>query len=441
MKLFGILLVVGTTLYPAYQVFSLSEVPDQVALFSQYLGMAALILMAWSQFLSTRLRGLEVIFGGLDRIYILHKWAGIIAMTALLLHDTIDAEMRGGGPETALTELAETLGEISLYGLLILVVISVATFIPYHLWKWTHKAMGALFAAAAFHFFFILKPFTMTDSEGIYTGIFCIIGLLSYGWTLLPEQLRPFHSYNISKLEQTGVALAITMTPDAAGIHPDPGQFGIMRFLDSGNIEPHPFSFSKISKDGSLRITVKPIGDFTTGLHKYLKVGQKVRIQGPYGRFLLSGKGSEVWIAGGIGITPFLSWADALEPDAGPTHLFYCVRSSSDAPHIDELRALASLKPNLNLYVYSSLEGERLTAEAIAETVGGDSLQGARVSFCGPISLRRDLQMNLSRYGVTPRRFHYEEFEFRTGIGLERLARWIVRNSQNYKRRKDLNYD
>jgi predicted ferric reductase len=139
----GLLIIAATALFPAYQLFSLSNVTDKVALFSQYLGLAALILMAWGQILSTRLRGIETVFGGLDRVYVLHKWAGIIAMIAVLLHDTIDADMRDLGRETALNELAETVGEISLYGLLILVVVSVATFIPYHLWKWTHKAMGA----------------------------------------------------------------------------------------------------------------------------------------------------------------------------------------------------------------------------------------------------------------------------------------------------------
>jgi len=40
---------------------------------SQYFGSAALIVMAISQLLATRFRVLEVIFGGLDRIYVLHK--------------------------------------------------------------------------------------------------------------------------------------------------------------------------------------------------------------------------------------------------------------------------------------------------------------------------------------------------------------------------------
>ncbi len=425
MRLFGILLIVVTVAFPAFQLVALPNVPDQVALFSQYLGLAALILMAWGQIMSTRLPGVEFVFGGLDRVYVLHKWAGITAMFAVLLHDTIDAEMRGLGGETVLNELAETLGEISLYGLLILVVISVATFIPYHLWKWTHKGMGALFAAASFHFFFILKPFAMGDPAGLYTGAFCAAGLAAYIWMLLPDQMRASKGYTITDLKNTGGAVAISMKPSGKALKPSHGQFGLLQFIGTGKYEAHPFSFSKINEDGTLRVTVKPLGDFTSGLRASLDVGQDVRIQGPFGRFRLAAKSSEVWIAGGIGITPFLAWAHALGNDSPTVDLFYCARSRQEAPHLDELESLAVSKPNFNLHLTLSSENKRLTADLISELSSCD-LSEAKISFCGPVPLREALQRGLRRYGVGPRHFHFEEFEFRTGVGLKRLAAWVL---------------
>lgn len=425
MNTLGLLVIAATILFPAYQLFALSNVTDKVALFSQYLGLAALILMAWGQILSTRLRGIETVFGGLDRVYVLHKWAGIIAMVALLLHDTIDADMRGVGRETALNELAETLGEISLYGLLVLVVISVATFIPYHLWKWTHKAMGAMFAAGAFHFFFIMKPFAMSDQAGLYTGFFCAAGLAAYVWTLLPETMRPSYAYKIAEIETTVDAVAIKMSPTGKPLRPKPGQFAVLRFTGAGKAEPHPFSFSKIDKDGSLRITIKALGDFTSSLRNAVQIGQEVRVQGPFGRFRYFGKTPEVWIAGGIGITPFLTWAHALDESAEQVELFYCIKSRDQAPHLAELEALASAIPNFNLHLIASSEGKRLSVEMISQRVQGN-LPTMRFSFCGPISLREALKTGMSRHGVTSRNFQYEEFEFRTGIGLKTLAAWVL---------------
>ncbi|WP_299724929.1 ferric reductase-like transmembrane domain-containing protein [uncultured Tateyamaria sp.] len=424
----GLILIIATTLFPAYQLFALANVTDQIALSSQYLGLAALILMAWGQILSTRLRGIEAIFGGLDRVYVLHKWTGISAMVAILLHDTIDAEMRGLRRETALNDLAETLGEFSLYGLLILVVISVATFIPYHLWKWTHKAMGAMFAAGALHFFFIMKPFAMTDPAGVYTGLFCVLGLAAYAWMLLPETMRPSHGYKIASIEETGGATAITMQPEGRALRAQPGQFGVFRFVGAEMNEPHPFSFSSIGADGKLRVTIKALGDFTDDLTRAIAPGQTVRIQGPFGRFRLSGKGPEVWVAGGIGITPFLAWAQALPADAGPVDLFFCVKSRSTAPHLVELEEIAKAKPNLTLHLIAPHEGQRLSANVIAERVQGN-LSGVKLSFCGPVALRKALQSGLGKYGVSARRFHFEEFEFRTGIGLKSLAAWVLRRT------------
>ena len=426
----GLVVIVATTLFPAYQLFTLPGVTDQVALFSQYLGLAALILMAWGQILSTRFAGMEALFGGLDRVYVLHKWAGIVAMAAILVHDTVDAEMRGLGRETALTEVAETLGEISLYGLLILVVLSVATFVPYHLWKWTHKGMGALFAAGVFHFVFIMKPFAMSDPAGLFTGLFCIAGLLAYLWMLLPERMRPSRGYSVTAVERTGDAVAVTLAPTGAAVRAAPGQFGILRFTGAGAAEPHPFSFSRIGEDGALRVTIKALGDFTTRLPQVLEVGQDVRVQGPFGRFRQSQGRPQVWVAGGIGITPFLTWAAALRPDAADVHLFYCVKSRAAAPHLDEIEAMAAAQANLHLHVFSSAEGRRLSATMMAETVGAAALGTAKVAFCGPVGLRRALQVGLRRYGVTPRRFHYEEFEFRTGVGLKRLAGWVLTRRQ-----------
>jgi predicted ferric reductase len=424
----GQIVIVATTLFPAFQLFSLPDVADPIALFSQYLGLAALILMAWGQIMATRLPGIESLFGGLDRVYVLHKWVGLLAMGAILVHDTVDAEMRNLGPTGPLEELAETLGEISLYGLLILVVISVATFIPYHLWKWTHKAMGGLFAAGAFHFFFIMKPFAMGDPAGLYVGVFCGLGLLAYAWTLLHDRMRPSHRYTIAKVEKTGGAVAITMTPRGRGLRPKPGQFGVVRFSDAAIAEPHPFSFSSIEPDGTLRVTVKALGDFTHRLGRTVVVDQEARIQGPFGRFERRGAKPEVWIAAGIGITPFLTWADALAEDAGTVDLFYCVRDRAQAPHIEEIETLAERKRNLNVHLIVSSHGQRLTPEHVAEVIG-PQLSEVKVAFCGPASLRETLRSGLQRFGVSSRRFHYEEFEFRTGVGFEALARWLLQRA------------
>lgn len=426
MRLSGLLILALSCAVPAWMFATLPNVSDKIALFSQYLGSVALILMAWGMVMATRLPGVEALFGGMDRTYVLHKWAGIIAMVTMLVHDTVDAEMRGLGRETALVELGETLGEISLYGLLILVVISVATFIPYHLWRWTHKGMGAFFVAAAVHFALELRPFALMDPLGLVISGFCVMGTLAYAYTLLPLPMRRAHRYLISEVAQTGGATTLTLTPKGRGIRHHAGQFAVATFAGAGLSEPHPFTIASAPRaDRSLRLSIKALGDFTTRLPKALTLGQEVQIQGPMGRFLRRGaRRPEVWVAGGIGITPFLAWAEALgDQDTNPIHLFYCVRSRPGAPHLARIEALARSRENLTLHVMASGEGNRLGADLIAEIV---DLSRAKVAYCGPEGLRHALQKGLRAHGVGPRDFHYEEFEFRTGIGLGALAKWVA---------------
>jgi predicted ferric reductase len=427
MRAAGLVTIVLSCLIPAYLFAMLPDIADPVALFSQYLGTLALILMAWAQIMATRAPGIEALMGPMDRVYVLHKWSGIIAMTAILLHDTIDADMDGIGRETALTEIAETLGELSLYGLLVLVVISIATFFPYHLWRWTHKAMGGFFIAGAIHYLFILKPFTNGSALGLYVGAICAAGVLAYAVTLLPPALRRSAGYQVSGIRKTGGATEITMTPTGRPLRFAPGQFAVFTFGSRGLTEPHPFSLSAPPvADGSLQITVKALGDFTQRLGRDLTPGTPLRVQGPFGRFQrrAPSRAAEVWVAGGIGITPFLAWAEAL-PDTLPAQvtLFWCVRSRAEAPQLDRVEAAANRVDNLTLHILTSDTGDRLTADRIAAAANGP----LKLWFCGPAGLRRALMPWRARPECSARDIHYEEFEFRTGIGLKRLAARIAR--------------
>lgn len=424
MSRFGLFLLGLSVAVCAFMFASLPNVRDPIALFSQFLGSAALILMAWAQIMATRLPGIETVFGGMDRVYVLHKWTGILVLVMILLHDTIDAEISGLGVETALVELGETLGELSLYGLLVLGVISVATFIPYHLWKWTHRLMGAFFVAGSVHYILELKPFgAFADPTGLYVSAFCLMGALAYAYTLLPEGARRSLAYEVTQLRQTGGATQITLKRQGRQMRHQPGQFAIFSFAQKGLAEPHPYSLSAPPKeDGSLEITVKALGDYTHRLGRDLSVGTLAHVQGPFGRFTRHGsRGPELWIAAGIGITPFLAWLEALdEAQTEPIHLFWAVRSRDEAPHLDRVMAVAH--PAVTVHLFVSSEGARVSGDGIAEVA---DLHNARAWFCGPAPMRRMLQRDLARHGISARRFHYEEFEFRTGIGLRRLSAWL----------------
>lgn len=422
MRPVGIIIIAALLLAPLYWYLGWIAGPNGSAMFSQYIGSVAIIAMAISQLLSTRITGLEIIFGGLDRIYVIHKWLGILSVIAILVHDTVDAELEGR--ETFLTDLGETLGEISLYGILILVVITVVTFIPYHLWLWTHKFMGLFFSFSALHYILLMKPLTPTTPIGIYMLVFCILGVLAYIYTLLP--LRGGRTFVVSEVLEKGSTLSLTLKPENGRFSYRAGQFAFLKFDHPTSSEAHPFTISKApSEDGGVRFTIKRLGDYTSGLAKTLKSGSRATVSRGYGHFRRKKRGPEVWIAGGIGITPFLAWAGELSAVKHPIHLFYCVPSEQDAVHLDELRQCENLE-NFILHLVCSKQQGRLTAQNIADTVGF-SLSTADAYYCGPEPMRKTLALGLSKQGLSQSRFHYEEFEIRSGIGFRKLLSFALR--------------
>ena len=400
---------------------------NAVPLFSQYLGMTAIIAMAISQLIATRWWGVERLFGPLDKSYRLHKWLGLWALAATFLHDTIDADIEGSQARTALGEIAETAGEIGLNGLLILVLITVATFIPYHLWKWTHRFIGVFFLLSAFHYLFIEKPFFNTDPLGLYMGLVCVFGLIAYAYTSAPRWIRPARSYRVEQLEKQGDALAVTLTPKGRPLKHRAGQFCFVSFAGLGMSEPHPFTLSAApAEDGRLRMSIGPLGDYTIRLMSRLETGADARVEGAFGDFTMP-KGHQIWVAAGIGITPFAAMAGTIKAEDGPITLFYSVKDRSRAAHLHELETVAEQHENFQLILRETSTEGRLQPSDVIDHSG--SLKGKHVLYCGPGTFRKALWEHLRNHQLSARRFHYELFEIRTGIGLDYLFKFILDRS------------
>jgi len=87
------------------------------------------------------------------------------------------------------------------------------------------------------------------------------------------------------------------------------GQRVSIRILrDDGWSEPHPFTISCAPEDPIPRLTIKKSGVFTSSIPD-LKPGTPVKCEGPLGVFCkdIDTREEIAMIAGGVGITPFLS--------------------------------------------------------------------------------------------------------------------------------------
>jgi len=91
------------------------------------------------------------------------------------------------------------------------------------------------------------------------------------------------------------------------------GQFVVLTFAGLAAGERHPFSMSSGGGEGELDVTVAS-GDYTARLVDSLGPGDAARVLDPFGGFdYRDGGQRQIWIAGGIGVTPFISWIRSLD--------------------------------------------------------------------------------------------------------------------------------
>ncbi|WP_227712441.1 ferredoxin reductase family protein [Marinobacter zhanjiangensis] len=194
------------------------------------------------------------------------------------------------------------------------------------------------------------------------------------------------------------------------------GQFAFVTFNTMEGA--HPFTIASADQgNGTVTFLIKALGDFTRNLSHKIRVGQTVKIEGPYGRFNFdrrNRKAHQIWIAGGIGITPFLAWLEAIDTTtvtAPEADLHYCTRNADQDPMVERLRELCRDVPGIHLQIHDSTKGEVLSAEKLS--TGGRSSRAAEVWFCGPEGLSQAIEKGLQFTPLRLWRFHKEAFQFR----------------------------
>lgn len=134
------------------------------------------------------------------------------------------------------------------------------------------------------------------------------------------------------------------------------GQFASIRIMQGGEwSKPHPFTLAGAPEEPFLRLTIKKEGAFTSSIPQ-LKPGDTIKCMGPLGAFCkdIDAKPSLVLIAGGVGITPFLSVLRHFRNiHAGNAVLLFWVNKSKDGNICED--ELKTLSQDLNLTVDHAL--------------------------------------------------------------------------------------
>ncbi len=300
-----------------------------------------------------------------------------------------------------------------------LVAISLIRWLPYRFWRWTHKLLGVPFAFASWHFFTAEKTYANHSPWGWYFGAIMGVGLLAYLYrVVVRDMLLRGRSYTVVGMTRRGSTLELELAPKGRRLAHRAGQFAVLKIQERGLSEPHLFTIASAPDAPNLRFFIRDLGDWTNQIQERDLVGATVLVEGPYGRLqpLPDDGGPALWIAGGVGITPFLSAVDSLDragTDRRPT-LVYCIRHRDDATGLERLERAAD-QGLIDLHVVASSEGTRFSSRSLADLVDGGTLADTHVVVCGPTGLVNDAVGAARRLGAGS--VDTEAFDIRSGVG------------------------
>lgn len=389
-----------------------------------YVGALAITAMSWSFLLAVRIRRAEWLFGGLDRMYVWHRWLGVLAVGAAFLHtETVDDLLNGiRGAGRDLAELGEELAEQGQTMLYVLIGISIVRLVPTRYWRWTHKLFVIPYGFACFHFVTADKPYSNISPWGLWFAAVMVVGLVAGVVRLIGKDIvRRGLPYRVTAIDQVGPTMTMRLAPvGGRSMSHRIGQFAFVKVQLPGLSEPHPFTIASHPSESQIQFFIRDLGDWTHRVAEQLRLDSVVVLEGPYGTFrpLPDEAKPIVWIAGGVGITPFIAAACSREPGDGPIpDLLYATRSDDDAPALAQLQA-AHDAGRIRLHRFTSSTGNRLTTERLEEMFGANGLRGTHVALCGPASMVRSLSDTARRLGAT--HVEHEGFDLRSGIGPDR---------------------
>jgi len=404
------------------------ELREQLVFFT---GLCSITFMVFCITISARFSLVIKSIGGLNETYKAHKWAGIYSIIFALMHWSsenipkllvyLDIIPHPGnlGDFTKVSKTAILLfhtgvflAEYAFYLSIILLLISLMKQIPYSFFRKTHKIFPTLFLIFAYHAATAqIKQDWQTSLAGFLLILLLLIGCYSALIALFQRigYSRKVHAVieNLSFIENI---LEITLSlPEKPFFH-DSGQYAFLQFAH--NHEPHPFTIISGGDDPrQLKFAIKPLGDHTAQLAQHIRIGQSVIVEGPYGSFTFEDSCErQIWIAGGIGITPFLSRIDYLSIHGGvqkPVDLWYCTRGKLIAQYPAGLEELC-LRNGITLHHCNSEENNYLTVSRLTDT-----LDKASIWFCGPNQLFQCLQKELEKQNFDFSNFHYDDFNMR----------------------------
>jgi ferredoxin-NADP reductase len=239
--------------------------------------------------------------------------------------------------------------------------------------------------------------------------------------------------YTIKDIFKTGEDVVIINVSPVKGdvFKYKPGQYAMLSPYDKNGYQmsSRPFSIaSSPTQNNYLQFGIKIMGKFTKRLSE-LKIGDKINVYGPYGDFTYSEKKypDSIFIAGGIGITPFINSIRYSNNKRNSQHitLLYSNRKLNTTVFKDELEDISRENKNIKTILSitdeniskleKNIENRRIDREMISKY--SEPIKNKTFFICGPEKFMEAMERKLLSLGVKKKNIKYEIFSVDKPIG------------------------
>lgn len=413
-------IVVSTVFSPPVGLAAILEAAGRA---TGIIGLAMLLLAAA---LSARVPGLDRWFGGLTRLWKTHHRLGAISLMLLLAHPLmLSLAQAEAGLASSVDLLFPPAGNWRIWSgwaaLLLMMFFLAPSFAffgrpEYRRWKLLHRLAGPAVMLALLHAWQFGRTLPGSADRWLWL-VLAVLALGAVAWRFVFSRRIGRLHYRVARVIAVANNL-VELVLEPAGrrrLGYEAGQFVYLtpydRTLAAGHGEEHPYTLSSSPDEDVLRIAIKDLGDASRAIQA-IRPGSRVAIEGPYGYFFRDTEPDrQLWIAGGIGITPFLAKARDLRRCGRPVdvRLVYCVQDEARARFLDELKSISAHLEGFEVHTHFFYRQGPLNRDFLDEHVPG---LADRVAFvCGPPGLNQLAKRLLVSAGIGRKDIHTEEFK------------------------------
>jgi predicted ferric reductase len=389
-----------------------------------FVGMGLLVLLFFS---SGRLAWIAPKFGA-DVVLQAHKRIGIMAVGMVLAHPLIMilsdvTYLKFLDPRVNFWRaLALGFVTVALVAVLVTSLWREPVGLTYEWWRLIHGFLAlAIVFMGMVHGLQVGHYLDSLPRQALWTGL----SLGAMALVILTRVIRPWRSrkrpYQIVEVQsERGNACSLWLEPvDHDGMNCRAGQYVWITVGDRPfRLQQHPFSISSGENRKRIRLTAAALGDFTR-TWKDLQPGTRVYLEGPFGAFTLEPDArGNVFIVGGIGVTPAMSLLQTLQAagDQRPAFLIYGNPTWEDATFPEEIGALEKALPLTTVHVLEEApedwSGETgLIDQALLDRHLPDDRGHYNYYLCGPSPMMDSAEKALRQLGVSWRRIYSERFQ------------------------------